>query len=461
MTFYASDDKLATVGLAGKVDEINRTAVKVAREVASEGDALVAGNLSLTWAYHPEDPSSPDHVRELFDRQLRDQTDAGPPDFWIGETFSYLGEALLFVERAKATGLPVMVTMSFEQPVPRSYEGDTPAECARRLRDAGADIVGVNCLNGPEQQLPIALEMRSAVEGVVAAQPVAYRTSSEQPDFTSTPSFPYELDPLQLSRQEMATFARQAAGGWHRLHRLVLRQRPGARSSDGQGDREGPGGRTRMAEHRRPRDERVRVPRAHRDRGRPLPTSCRSLASRPSGPTRPRPRGVRRASVVSIPSSWAGTIVSNVADGVLTVTGTADADDVTVRCEGGDLTVNQTPARWRPDQVRRPAAHPRVRRRGVRSGEPRRRHQFGLRQPGGNVHLGAGGNDRLVGSEIGDDLLGGAGVDVISGESGPDHLVPGPGGGEVLGGKGRDTVSAEGDGDWQVNDARLRLVQAG
>ena len=213
MTFYASDDKLATVGLAGKVDEINRTAVRVAREVASEADALVAGNLSLTWAYLPEDLSSPDHVRELFDRQLKDQLDAGPPDLWIGETFSYLGEALLFVERAKATGLPVMVTMSFEQPVPRSYEGDTPGECARRLRDAGADIVGVNCLNGPEQQLPIALDMRSAVEGFVAAQPVAYHTSSEQPDFTSTPSFPYALDPLQLSRQEMATFARQAQAG--------------------------------------------------------------------------------------------------------------------------------------------------------------------------------------------------------------------------------------------------------
>ena len=213
MTFYASDDKLATVGLAGKVDEINRTAMRVAREVASEADALVAGNLSLTWAYLPEDPSSPDHVRELFDRQLKDQLDAGPPDFWIGETFSYLGEALLFVERAKATGLPVMVTMSFEQPVPRSYEGDTPGDCARGLRDAGADIVGVNCLNGPEQQLPIALEMRSAVEGFVAAQPVAYHTSSDRPDFTATPSFPYALDPLQLSRQEMATFAREAHEG--------------------------------------------------------------------------------------------------------------------------------------------------------------------------------------------------------------------------------------------------------
>ena len=207
MTFYASDDKLATVGLAGKVDELNRNAVQIARRVASEGDALVAGNLSLTWAYLPEDPSNADHVRKLFDRQLEQQLEAGPPDFWIGETFSYLGEALLFVERAKATGLPVMVTMSFEQPAPRSYEGQTPAECAQRLQDAGADIVGVNCLNGPEQALPIAIEMRATVEGYVAAQPVAYRTTAEQPDFTALPNFPYELDPLQVSRQEMADFA--------------------------------------------------------------------------------------------------------------------------------------------------------------------------------------------------------------------------------------------------------------
>lgn len=210
MTFYASDDKLATVGMKDKVDEINRNAVQIARKVASEGDALVAGNLSLTWAYLPEDPSTVDHVRALFDRQLQDQLDAGPPDFWIGETFSYLGEALLFVERAKATGLPTMVTMSFEQVEPRSYEGDTPAECSRRLAEAGADVVGVNCLNGPEQQLPIAIEMRGAVDGYVATQPVAYRTTAEEPDFTASPRFPYALDPLQLSRQEMADYARKA-----------------------------------------------------------------------------------------------------------------------------------------------------------------------------------------------------------------------------------------------------------
>jgi betaine-homocysteine S-methyltransferase len=212
MTFYASDDKLATVGLAGSVDEINRNAVRIAREVAAEGDALVAGNLSLTWAYEPADPSSADRVRAMFDRQLQDQIDAGPPDFFIGETFSYLGEALLFVERAKATGLPTMVTMSFEALPARAYEGATPAECAKRLAEAGADIVGVNCLNAPDQQLPIAREMVRAVGGSVpvASQPVAYATTDDRPDFTAWDEFPEALTSMTLPRGALGRFAADA-----------------------------------------------------------------------------------------------------------------------------------------------------------------------------------------------------------------------------------------------------------
>jgi methionine synthase I (cobalamin-dependent) len=49
--------------------------------------------------------------------------------------------------------------------------------------------------------------MRAAVSTHVASQPVAYRTTADKPDFTAWEAFPYALDPLQLSRQEMARFA--------------------------------------------------------------------------------------------------------------------------------------------------------------------------------------------------------------------------------------------------------------
>ncbi len=208
LTFYASKEKLGTTGYADEVRDLNRAAVRIAREVAGDR-ALVAGNLSLTWLYDPKDPKSPDRVRHEFDEQLEVQTREGI-DFVICETFSWLGEALLATERAKATGLPVMTTMCFEQN-PISAEGKTPAECARALAAAGTDIVGVNCLRDPKHTLPIVAEMRKAVDVHVAAQPTAIRTPDEKPDFTSLPQFPFELETLTVSRKEMAAYAKEAA----------------------------------------------------------------------------------------------------------------------------------------------------------------------------------------------------------------------------------------------------------
>src|SRR6516225_6000314 len=56
-TFYASEDKLRSAGYDKQVEQINRSAVRIAREVAGDG-ALVAGNLSLTWQYAPDDPNA-------------------------------------------------------------------------------------------------------------------------------------------------------------------------------------------------------------------------------------------------------------------------------------------------------------------------------------------------------------------------------------------------------------------
>jgi betaine-homocysteine S-methyltransferase len=207
LTFYASRDKLATVGMGERVEELNRAAVRIAKQAAGDR-CLVAGNLSLTWMYEPNDKAAADRVRKTFDEQLDVQVAEGV-DFIIGETFSFLGEALLAVEQAKKTKLPVMVTVCFENE-DITTDGKSAADVARALADAGADVVGINCLRSPEHTLPLMAEMRKAVPGYIGCQPVAYRTTHTHRDFTSLAAFPDQLEPYQLTRSEMAEYAVKA-----------------------------------------------------------------------------------------------------------------------------------------------------------------------------------------------------------------------------------------------------------
>jgi len=207
LTFYASENKLEQVGYGGRLMDINRAAVSLAREAAGE-ENLVAGNICLTWKFEEGSPSSHDEVRQLFDDQIRHQMEAGPLDFLIGETFLHVGEALLALECIQKTGKPSMITLAFEGP--KTRDGKSPAEAAKMLEGAGADVVGTNCWQDPERMLPTIEEMRGAVDCYVAAQPVAYRCTTEVPFFTGQPGFPDKLDPYQLTRYQMGEFAKQA-----------------------------------------------------------------------------------------------------------------------------------------------------------------------------------------------------------------------------------------------------------
>ena len=39
---------------------------------------------------------------------------------------------------------------------------------------------------------------------------MGFKTPKDRPDFTSLPAFPYELDPLQLTRKDMGAYAARA-----------------------------------------------------------------------------------------------------------------------------------------------------------------------------------------------------------------------------------------------------------
>jgi betaine-homocysteine S-methyltransferase len=217
-TYYAHREKLRLIGKEHLLEEINRQALEVAAEVARETGALLAGDVCNTNVYTGEE--SAHTVRAMFDEQVGWAAEAGV-DFVIGETLSWLGEAVAATEAIKAAGLPAVITLAVHRH-PQTREGHSPAEACRRLEAAGADVVGLNCSRGPATMLPLLAEIRAAVACPVAALPVPYRTHPAEPSFQSLSEpagapqppggkpFPTALDPFTCTRYEIADFARAA-----------------------------------------------------------------------------------------------------------------------------------------------------------------------------------------------------------------------------------------------------------
>jgi betaine-homocysteine S-methyltransferase len=216
-TYYAHREKLRLIGKEHLLEEINRQALALAAEVARDTATLLAGDVCNTNVYTGEESARA--VRAMFDEQVGWAVEAGV-DFVIGETFSWLGEALLATEAIKAAGLPAVVTLVIHRE-PATREGWTPAEACARLKDAGADVVGLNCSRGPRTMLPLLEAIRRRVDGHIAALPVPYRTTAEEPSFQSLSDaggpappggrpFPTALDPFTCHRYEIADFTRAA-----------------------------------------------------------------------------------------------------------------------------------------------------------------------------------------------------------------------------------------------------------
>jgi betaine-homocysteine S-methyltransferase len=135
----------------------------------------------------------------------------------IAETFQFAGEALLALEVIRSAGLEAVVTLAIHRD-PETREGWTPEEACRRIADAGATVVGLNCIRGPRTMLPLLRAIRAAVDVPVAALPVPYRTHPAEPTFQSLTDpwadtggerpFPVALDPLTCTRHDIGAFTR-------------------------------------------------------------------------------------------------------------------------------------------------------------------------------------------------------------------------------------------------------------
>jgi homocysteine S-methyltransferase len=182
-TFGANRLALARHGFADATEEINRAAVKLAREVARDR-AYVAGAVGPTGIKFS---LATDAERALGRQTLAEQISmlrqAGV-DLILLETFASIleMETALAAWKIAAPELPVMAQMVFD--AGGKVEGVlSPADVARRLVRAGAHVVGANCGVGPQELYdvgsamvghgaPVAIQPNAGLPSIVDARTI-------------------------------------------------------------------------------------------------------------------------------------------------------------------------------------------------------------------------------------------------------------------------------------------------
>ena len=176
-TFGANHQRLLAYGLEHEVRVIARQGARVARaarEVAGV-PAFVAGSIGpLGKALQPFGQIAVADAERWF-RAAAEGLLEGGVDCFLLETFQDLNEILAALRAVRAVSLdvPVIAQMTFGVDGKTLY-GHAPALAVPALRQAGADVVGVNCGVGPQATLEVLEEMMAAAAGApVSAMPNA------------------------------------------------------------------------------------------------------------------------------------------------------------------------------------------------------------------------------------------------------------------------------------------------
>ncbi len=170
-TFGANRPRLAAFGMAEKLRDINRAAVRLARE-AAQGGAFVAGAVGpLGVRIEPLGPTSFAEARAAFREQMEALVEAGV-DLLILETFGNLDElreAVMAAREVAGNELAVVAQVTIDDfgHLPGGADTET---FTREMDSWPVDVIGLNCSVGPkatletiERMLPVSSKPMSAM----------------------------------------------------------------------------------------------------------------------------------------------------------------------------------------------------------------------------------------------------------------------------------------------------------
>jgi len=219
-TYYGHREKLRLIGKEELLEPLQKNALQIAKDARDEFkdlDLLVCGDVANTNIYDPNDKKSHLECQKMYEEQVTWAKEAGV-DFIVAETINWTEEMKIALKAIKDEGLIAVTNFSIKKG-DKTREGHTPGDACKMMEDLGADVVGLNCYRGPKMTMKLLPEIREKVSCHVAALPVPYRTTEEQPGFLNQTdhgcdcipggnAFPVALDNLYCNRFEMAEFAK-------------------------------------------------------------------------------------------------------------------------------------------------------------------------------------------------------------------------------------------------------------
>lgn len=176
-SFGANALKLATFGLQERVTEINRAAAALAKKAVADSGitAWVAGSVGPL-GIPQGDVSLGDLDREaIFRTQIAGLLEGGA-DIILLETFQDPGELHLALRVAKSLGDTPVITLLASPESGRLPGGDPIGEALDGLSEAGADVVGLNCVNGPQAMLRL-------LDKIAPRRPLALFPNAGRPSY--------------------------------------------------------------------------------------------------------------------------------------------------------------------------------------------------------------------------------------------------------------------------------------
>ena len=163
-TFGANKFIQEKYGLGDQITALNKTGVKISKKAAGDKACVFASIGPSGKMLILEEVSEAD-LQRAFEEQAGAISEAGADGIVI-ETMTDINEALIAINAARQTGLPVVASMVFGagKNKDRTMMGATPEEVAEKLAEAGADVIGANCGQGIEGFIPVCRRMKNITD---------------------------------------------------------------------------------------------------------------------------------------------------------------------------------------------------------------------------------------------------------------------------------------------------------